>query len=217
MEIPESARSENTSEGRTLMTMRFWMVAVTVIALTFAVGLGLSQGKEPTVLLLVSPTKNHPAEYGVTRHVLESSQCKVNVACKVPYAKDTNGRTIPVDLTLEQVRPGDYEAVAIIGGYSVWKYVGDPEVNRLLLGFCDSDKHVGAICAGTYVLGKAGLLKDRRVTGATSRKLRNYGAKYVGGLVQQDGKIITAQGPSASEAFGKALAEAVTRTLRTDN
>ena len=199
------------------MTMRFWMVTVTVIALTLAAGLGLSEEKEPTVLLLVSPTKNHPAEYGVTRRVLELSRCKVRVACKVPFAKDMNGRTIPVDLTLEQVRPVDCEAVAIIGGYSVWKYVGDPEVNRLLFGFCDSGKHVGAICAGTYVLGKAGLLKDRRVTGAGSRKLRSYGAMYVGGLVQQDGKIITAQGPSASEAFGKALAEAVTKTLGTGN
>jgi protease I len=117
-----------------------------------------------------------------------------------------------VDLTLGEVRPEDYEAVAVIGGYSVWKYVGDPEVNRLLLGFSDSGKHIGAICAGTYVLGKAGLLKGRRVTGPRSRRLRRYGARYVGGLVQQDGKIITAQGPSASEAFGKALAEAVRKT-----
>jgi 4-methyl-5(b-hydroxyethyl)-thiazole monophosphate biosynthesis len=118
-----------------------------------------------------------------------------------------------VDLTLGEVRPGDYEAVAIIGGYSVWKYVGDPEVNRMLLGFVDSDKYVAAICAGTYVLGRAGLLKGRRVTGPRSQKLTRYGAKYVSGLVQQDGKIITGKGPSASKAFGKALAEAAKKSF----
>ena len=195
--------------------MRFWMNVVTVIALIFAAGLGLSHGTEPLVLLVVTPTKNHPAEYGVTRQVLESSHCRVRVACKGLSAKDLNNRRIPVDLTLGEVRPEDYQAVAIIGGYSVWKYVGDPEVNRLLLGFSASDKHIGAICAGTYVLGKAGLLKDRRVTGPRSRKLRRYGAKYVGGLVQQDGKIITAKGPAASEAFGKALAEAAKKPFGT--
>lgn len=189
--------------------MRFCIKIVTVITLIFAAGLEVSYGKEPTVLLLVSPTMNHPAEYGVTRQALESSQRKVRVACKNPSAKDLNGANIPVDLTLEEVRTRDYDALAIIGGYSVWKYMGDPEVNRLLHSFYDSDKIIGAICAGTYVLGKAGLLKGRRVTGPRSEKLRNYGAQYVGGLVQQDEKIITAQGPSASKAFGKALAEAL--------
>ncbi|MGO8880213.1 MAG: DJ-1/PfpI family protein [Desulfomonilaceae bacterium] len=189
--------------------MRFCIKIVTVVTLIFAAGLGVSHGKQPTVLLLVSPTMNHPVEYSVTRQVLESSQCKVRVACKGPSAKDLNGANIPVDLALEEVRTRDYDALAIIGGYSVWKYMGDPEVNRLLHGFCDSDKLIGAICAGTYVLGKAGLLKGRRVTGPRSEKLRKYGAQYVGGLVQQDEKIITAKGPSASKAFGKALVEAL--------
>ena len=189
--------------------MRFCIKIVTVVTLILAAGLGVSHGKQPTVLLLVSPTKNHPTEYSVTRQVLESSQCKVRVACKDPSAKDLNGANIPVDLVLEEVRTSDYDALAIIGGYSVWKYEGDPEVNRLLHGFCDSDKLIGAICAGTYVLGKAGLLKGRRVTGPRSEKLRKYGAQYVGGLVQQDEKIITAKGPAASEAFGKALVEAL--------
>ena len=58
-------------------------------------------------------------------------------------------------------------------------------------------------------MGKAGLLKGKRVTGPRSEKLLRYGAQYVGGLVQQDEKIITAKGPSASKAFGKALVEAL--------
>jgi putative intracellular protease/amidase len=189
--------------------MRFCITIVTLVMVIFAAGLGFSHGKDSIFLLLISPTKNHATEYGVTRQVLESSQCKVRVACKEPSAMDLNGKNIPVDLTLKEVRTTDYDAVAVIGGYSVWKYVGDSEVNRLLHGFYDSDKLIGAICAGTYVLGKAGLLKGRRVTGPRSEKLRKYGAQYVGGLVQQDGKIITGKGPSASEAFGKALVEAL--------
>jgi putative intracellular protease/amidase len=195
--------------------MNFCITIVTAVTLIFHAGLGFAHGKESIVLLLVSPTKNHPTEYGVTRQVLESSQCKVRVACKEPSAKDLNGVNIPVDLTLKEVRTRDYDALAIIGGYSVWKYVGDPEVNRLLQRFYVSDKLLGAICAGTYVLGKAGLLNGKRVTGPRSEKLRKHGAQYVGGLVQQDGKIITAKGPSASEAFGKTLVEALRQSLGT--
>ncbi|MDQ7784206.1 MAG: DJ-1/PfpI family protein [Desulfomonilaceae bacterium] len=195
--------------------MNFCITIVTVVTLILASGLGFSHGKESNVILLVSPTKNHPTEYGVTRKVLESSQCKVRVACKEPTAKDLNGGRIPVDLTLGEVRTRDYDALIIIGGYSVWKYMGDPEVNRLLHAFYDSDKLIGAICAGTYVLGKAGLLDGKNVTGPRSEKLRKHGAQFVGGLVQQDGNIITAKGPSASEAFGKALVKALRHNLGT--
>lgn len=195
--------------------MRCCVAIGTLVLMIFVAGLGFSHGKDSIFLLVVSPTKNHATEYGVTRQVLESSQCKVRVACKEPSAMDLNGKMIPVDLILKEVRTKDYDAVAVIGGYSVWKYVGDPEVNRVLHSFYESDKVVGAICAGTYVLGKAGLLKGKRVTGPRAEKLRKYGAQYVGGLLQKDGKIITAKGPSASEAFGKALVEALRPTLGT--
>ena len=215
MEVSRVFRSqaiaENRIRGRGPCDMRSCITIVTLVMVIFAAGLKFSYGEDSVFLLLVSPTKNHATEYGVTRHVLESCQCKVRVACKEPSAMDLDGKNIPVDLTFKEVRIRDYDAVAIIGGYSVWKYVGDPEVNRLLHDFYDSDKLIGAICAGTYVLGGAGLLKGRRVTGPRSEKLRKYGAQYLGGLVQQDGKIITARGPSASKAFGKALVEALRR------
>ncbi len=179
-----------------------------LIFISFSTGLEFSHGKDPTFLLLVSPDKNHATEYGVTRQVLESSRFLVKVACDKPSATDLNGRMIPVDVLLKEVRSTDYDAIVIIGGYSVWKYIGNPDVNRLLQSFYESGKIVGAICAGTYVLGKAGLLKDRQVTGPKSEKLVKYGAQYIGSLVQQDGKIITARGPSASEKFGKTLVEA---------
>lgn len=74
--------------------MRFCIKIVTVVTLIFAAGLGVSHGKQPTVLLLVSPTMNHPTEYSVTRQVLESSQCKVRVACKDPSASKAFGKAL---------------------------------------------------------------------------------------------------------------------------
>ena len=76
------------------LDMRFCIKIVTVVTLIFAAGLGVSHGKQPTVLLLVSPTMNHPTEYSVTRQVLESSQCKVRVACKDPSASKAFGKAL---------------------------------------------------------------------------------------------------------------------------
>ena len=102
--VRQFLRNGKSKKGH--LDMRFCIKIVTVVTLIFAAGLGVSHGKQPTVLLLVSPTMNHPTEYGVTRQVLESSQCKVKVACKGPSAKDLNGANIPVDLALEEVRTG---------------------------------------------------------------------------------------------------------------
>jgi putative intracellular protease/amidase len=77
---------------------------------------------------------------------------RLKFACDEPSATDLNGRMIPVDVLLKEVRSTDYDAIVIIGGYSVWKYIGNPDVNRLLQSFYESGKIVGAICAGTYVL-----------------------------------------------------------------
>jgi putative intracellular protease/amidase len=189
--------------------MRRSVTIVIVIALIFSAGVSTCYGQQSRVLFVVAPTRNHPSEYAVTRSALIAAHCEVKVACKERSATDMNGKRIPVDMTFGHVRPEDFEAVAVIGGYSVWKYVGDPEIKELIRGFADAGKYVGAICAGTYVLGKAGLLKGKKVTGPKSRKLRRYGATYVGGLVQQDGTIITAKGPAASKVFGNLLAEAI--------
>jgi putative intracellular protease/amidase len=195
--------------------MRHRVTIVIVIALIFSAGVSVCYGQRSKVLLVVAPTRNHPSEYAVTRSALVAANCDVKVACKEPTAKDMNGKRIPVDMTFGQVHPEDFDAVAIIGGYSVWKYVGDPEVEKLIHRFADAGAYLGAICAGTYVLGKAGLLKGKKVTGPNRRKLRRYGATYVGGLVQQDGTVITAKGPVSSKAFGKSLAEAVRKPFRT--
>jgi len=42
-----------------------------------------------------------------------------------------------------------------------------------------------------------------------SKKLKAKGAKYTGEEVEKDGWIITANGPEASKAFGKAIVDAL--------
>jgi len=61
-------------------------------------------------------------------------------------------------------------------------------------------------------LANAGLLKGRKATiwKDAVADFKTKGVVYTGKAVETDGKIITGSGPEAAEAFGKALAEALT-------
>lgn len=68
---------------------------------------------------------------------------------------------------------------------------------------------IATVCTGSLVLGKAGLLKDRKATtnhGAV-KELLNCGAKYIAARVVDDGDIITAAGITASLDLGLWLVE----------
>ena len=68
---------------------------------------------------------------------------------------------------------------------------------------------VAAICIAPSTLANAGLLEGKRVTSFASEKqnIESKGATYTGGMLEMDGKIITANGPQAARAFGKKIAE----------
>jgi transcriptional regulator GlxA family with amidase domain len=68
---------------------------------------------------------------------------------------------------------------------------------------------IATVCTGSLVLGKSGLLKDRKATtnhGAV-KELLNCGAKYIAARVVDDGDIITAAGITASLDLGLWLVE----------
>jgi len=66
---------------------------------------------------------------------------------------------------------------------------------------------LAAICLAPAILAKAGILKGKKATvweGARNKVVAG-GAAYREGPVVIDGKIITANGPSAAAQFGKSI------------
>lgn len=88
---------------------------------------------------------------------------------------------------------------------------------RIARAFSESDKPIGGICHGPYVLAAAGVLRGKQASVWTDNgsddKLRDYlqkhGATYTGKPVTVDGQCVTADGPSSASAFGDALASAI--------
>jgi protease I len=71
----------------------------------------------------------------------------------------------------------------------------------------DKVKILAGICAAPGILGKAGILKDKRATAhaGVKERVEPLFGEYTGEDVTVDGKIITANGPPAAKAFGEKI------------
>lgn len=118
-------------------------------------------------------------------------------------------------LSFEEVDPKLYDALAIIGGAGSQTHLWDDEIlQELARYFHEAGKVVAAICLAPVVLARAGILKGKKATHFDSptafREMKAGGAKPVVQPLVADSRIITANGPGASKAFGDAIVKTLT-------
>ena len=101
--------------------------------------------------------------------------------------------------------------LAGVGGSGASVFFDDPTAHKIAKDFLDAGKLTTAICAAPSILANAGLLQNIRSTCFPSQadNLKEKGANYTGTPVEQDGLIITADGPNSATAFGEKIAEAL--------
>ena len=121
---------------------------------------------------------------------------------------DDPGKTIRPDLTVDQARAEDYDALILPGG------VRNPDQLRtnkaaidLIRAFADAGKPVAAICHGPWLLVEADLLRGKTATSWPSIRtdLRNAGANVVDQPAVTDGNIVTSRNPDDVRAFTDAV------------
>jgi putative intracellular protease/amidase len=134
---------------------------------------------------------------------------------------------------LDRMSAGDYDAVFYPGGHGpLWDLAEDKNSIKLIEDFYDNGKPVAAVCHAPAVLRHVEsngepIVKGKRVTGFTNSEeeavhltqvvpflvedeLKRLGGKFEKvddwqSLAIVDGKLITGQNPSSSEATAKAL------------
>jgi protease I len=120
------------------------------------------------------------------------------------------GDTFPVDSTLKQTSPDQFDALLLPGG------VQSPDTLRMNLdavrfvkAFFLAGKPVAAICHGPWPLIDAGVLKDRSLTSYPSLKadLANAGAKWTDHQVVIDNGLVTSRNPKDLPAFKEAMVD----------
>jgi len=122
------------------------------------------------------------------------------------------GRAVKVDMTVEEVSAGDYDALLLPGGQM------NPDILRmnetvvgLVRDFHKAGKPIAAICHAPWLLLEADVVRGRTVTGWPSVRtdLKNAGANVVDREVACDGNLITSRKPDDIPAFSKALIAAL--------
>lgn len=125
---------------------------------------------------------------------------------------DDPGKTIRPDMTIEEARAADYDALILPGG------VRNPDALRtnsaaiqLIRDFAKAGKPVAAICHGPWLLVEADLVRGRTITGWPSigTDLANAGGNVVDQPVAVDGNVITSRKPDDVEPFTEALIDAI--------
>ena len=121
---------------------------------------------------------------------------------------DDPGKTIRPDITVDQARVEDFDALILPGG------VRNPDQLRtnkaavdLVRAFAEQGKPVAAICHGPWLLVEADVLRGRTATSWPSIRtdLRNAGANVIDEPAVTDGNLVTSRKPDDVPAFTEAL------------
>jgi len=150
-------------------------------------------------------------EYKEPKTVLEKAGIAVTTASsRLGTATGKLGMKTKVDITLDQVKPEDYDAVLFIGGPGSFNYYDNPTCHKIARETLKQDKVLGAICAAPGILARAGLLKGKKATMfEDTGEIGKGGGTYTGQGVEADGKIITATGPKTAKSWGQAVVKAL--------
>lgn len=122
------------------------------------------------------------------------------------------GDTVPVDESVADADPADYDALVIPGGlFNPDALRHDDDALRFTRGFFQAGKPVGAICHGPWVLVDAGVVGDRQLTSVPNiqRDLENAGARWVDREVVVDQGLVTSRTPKDLPAFCARLVEEI--------
>ncbi len=165
------------------------------------------------VVFLVAWRGFRDEEYFITKKVLEKYGVQIYTASlEKGEAIGAKGGKTKIDFLQDEIDPLDYDAVIFIGGPKALDYLDNENSYRIIRETVESNKLLAAICISPVILAKAGVLQGKRATVWSAPlyrqsidALKKGGAIYLNQKVVVDGNIITANGPSAAEEFGKEI------------
>lgn len=168
-------------------------------------------------VLIVATHGFEQSELEVPRNRLEACCDLVHVATPDGAAirgwdKDDWGREVPADLSLEDVKAEDYDAIVLPGGQinSDLLRVQQPVLD-LIRAFHDSGRVIAAICHAPWLLIEAGVAKGRDMTSypAIRTDVQNAGANWHDSEVVTDRGIVTSRSPDDLDAFVSKIIEEI--------
>lgn len=126
---------------------------------------------------------------------------------KGSYIKGMHGMMIKADKVFsDEIK--EYDMIVLPGGRPGGANLGASEsVIEMVRYFHNNQKYVTAMCSGTTVLERAGVISGRKVTGYVGYADKLPSGEFIEKVVVQDGKLITSQGPATVYPFAYKLCQ----------
>ncbi len=162
-------------------------------------------------LFIIASRDFRDEEYFIPRDILISSDFKITTAGdKVGMAIGSDGGEVKIEIDIDEVKVRKFDVLIFIGGSGCLKYLDNERSYKVIREAYSAGVTLAAICISPIILAKAGVLKKATVwTGPMDNSavkiLKNFDVVFENEDVVVDGRIITANGPSSAEKFGKAV------------
>ncbi|WP_447978254.1 type 1 glutamine amidotransferase domain-containing protein [Candidatus Nitrospira bockiana] len=121
---------------------------------------------------------------------------------------DEKTETVPVDMTLDQADPAQFDAVLLPGGaLNADALRVEPRAQAFIRTIHQGGKPIAVICHGPWLLVSAGLVKGRTLTSyhTIQDDIRNAGGRWEDREVVRDGNWVSSRKPSDIPAFTREL------------
>jgi protease I len=125
---------------------------------------------------------------------------------------DDKGDTFPVEMNVNDAKPGDFDALVLPGGEkNPLELRKSPESIAFIRDFYETDKPIAAICHAPWVLIDAGIAESKNLTSwpGIQDDMKKAGAEWIDQEVVIDEKLITSRKPDDIPAFNDALMKAM--------
>lgn len=168
-------------------------------------------------VLIIATDGFEQSELMEPKRLLEEAGAQTTVASLKPgeikgWDQKDWGKSVSVDLTIDDVNVSDYDALLLPGGQMNPDILRmEPKVIDLVREFDSTGMPIAAICHAPWLLAEADIIEGRTVTGWPSVRtdLSNAGAAVVDEEVVVDGNLITSRKPEDIPAFTDALKAAL--------
>ncbi len=158
-------------------------------------------------------------EYFTPQRIFDDAGAEIKVVSdELGTAQGADGGEEKVDIKLSELNVSDFDAVVFVGGPGALGRLDNQDSYRIAKEAIEQNKILAAICISPTILAKAGVLQGKKATVWTNPMkkepkeiLEKNGAVFQDESVVQDGNIITANGPSAVEEFGKKIVEVLSK------
>ena len=121
---------------------------------------------------------------------------------------DVKADSFPVDMTLDQAQPSDFDAVMLPGGALNADFLRlNPKAQDFVRQLDSSGKPMAIICHAPWLLVSAGLVKGRKLTSyhTIQDDIRNAGGNWVDQEMVRDHNWVTSRSPKDLGAFNPAM------------